>query len=256
MIKRTLYFGNPAYLKKLDNQLVVYQPGRLEELGRKITKHIPIEDIGLILLDHPQITMTQGLISALIRNNSLIINCDEKNLWQQTVTAKITNQAMLLERSGLPFLPLIKWSSEVKSGDNTNLEGRAAAYFWRHLFDENIYFTRDPSMSGINAILNYGYAILRSVVARAIVSSGLHPALGIFHKNKYNAFCLADDLMEPYRPFVDNIVREIWKENPYWTDLDKEVKIRLLKIPSMDIQISGNTRLLLLLNVCKGKHEK
>lgn len=148
---------------------------------------------------------------------------------------------MLLERSGLPFLPLIKWSSEVKSGDNTNLEGRAAAYFWRHLFDENIYFTRDPSMSGINAILNYGYAILRSVVARAIVSSGLHPALGIFHKNKYNAFCLADDLMEPYRPFVDNIVREIWKENPYWTDLDKEVKIRLLKIPSMDIQISGNT---------------
>ena len=96
-------------------------------------------------------------------------------------------------------------------------------------------------MSGINAILNYGYAILRSVVARAIVSSGLHPALGIFHKNKYNAFCLADDLMEPYRPFVDNIVREIWKENPYWTDLDKEVKIRLLKIPSMDIQISGNT---------------
>src|SRR5699024_3498704 len=190
-----------------------------------------------MVLEHPQITLTNKLIERLAQNKTLIITCDrqhlpcsilqplvghteqteryrdqinasqplKKNLWQQTVAAKVENQAKHLQNRNRHYKKLLRWSKEIKSGDSTNIEGVAASYYFRRIFSiENFSRFRD----GIppNNLLNYGYAILRAIAARAIVSSGMLPSIGIFHANKYNAFCLADDVMEPYRPFVDNLV--------------------------------------------------
>jgi CRISPR-associated protein Cas1 len=264
MIKRTLYFGNPAYLKTKDEQLLFQS----EETGE--IKSLPIEDIGVLILDHQQITITQALIAKLLANNVAFITCDnshhptgmllnldghtlqsakfqaqveasiplKKQLWQQTISCKINNQAALLETCRIPIKNMRNWSVEVKSGDSENHEAVAAVYYWKNIFQIFPEFKRERYGLPPNNLLNYGYAILRAVVARNLVASGLLPTLGIFHKNQYNAYCLADDIMEPYRPFVDKIVLNIVNLNGNFLELTPNMKKDLLNIPAMDVKIN------------------
>ena len=265
MIKRTLFFGNPAYLSTKNEQLVVSFP----EEGKAVTT-IPIEDLGYVVLEHPQITITNGLLNKLLQNKTAIITCDaqhlpngflqplvghseqterlrhqlqasvplKKNLWQQTVVAKIDNQAQHFLARGKNALRLKRYVKEVKTGDLGNEEALAAAYYWQHLFTLE-GFSRNQKGIPPNNLLNYGYAILRAVAARALVSSGLLPSLGIFHHNKYNAFCLADDVMEPYRPFVDALVYEMAESGACLEELTTPLKAQLLIIPTIDVLIEG-----------------
>lgn len=265
MIKRTLFFGNSAYLSTKNEQLVIEFPDKNKE---KVT--VPIEDIGVIVLEHPQITITNGLLSKLDANKSLVVHCNaqhmpvsvfqplsghtlfterlrlqlemseplKKNLWQQTVQAKIQNQALHLEHNEQNALKLRRWIKEVKSGDGENHEAYAAAYYFQHIFPVS-NFARNQKGIPPNHWLNYGYAILRALTARAITATGLLPALGIFHRNQYNAYCLADDIMEPYRPFVDKMVVTMLREFGLTDDLSTAHKVMLLKIPAMDVLIDS-----------------
>ena len=273
MIKRTLYFGNPAYLSLKLKQLVVRLPQTDGEVKdeKANTRTIPIEDIGVIILDHKQITVTQALLAELLDNNCAVITCDsrqlpvglmlplagntiqnerfrnqldaslplKKQLWQQTIESKIRNQAAMLKyTTGEVHNNMLKWSESVRSGDTENMEARAAVYYWKTLFPDNPYFVRDHEGGGANALLNYGYAILRAIVARALVASGLLPTLGIHHHNRYNAYCLADDIMEPYRPYVDQLVVDILGEDPE-AEITTATKIKLLNIPVTEVVVGG-----------------
>ena len=234
MIKKTLYFGNPVYLSLRNAQLVIKLPEVVKndtlpdgfKQQSEVTK--PIEDLGVVVLDNKQITITSGVLEALLENNCAIITCDSKSmpvglmlplygnttqnerfrqqldaslplikqLWQQTVRMKIENQAAVLKKcAGEEVKCMTIWAADVKSGDSDNLEARAAAYYWKNLFKIK-GFTRDREGIPPNNLLNYGYAILRAVVARGLVASGLLPTLGIHHHNRYNAYCLADDIMD------------------------------------------------------------
>ena len=266
MIKRTLYFENPCYLKKKDKQLVVEYPEKDQE-----SRSVPIEDVGMIVLDSHQITLTHGLIAELMDNNAAVLSCNSKhlpyglmlpmtshhaftekmnaqmessqplrkNMWQQTIVAKIKNQAALLNSLGIDIENMMYWASQVKSGDPDNYEARAAAYYWNNLFIQFDKFKRHRYGDAPNNLLNYGYAILRAIVARSLVGSGLFTALGIHHKNKYNPYCLADDIMEPYRPFNDIIVLEILQECDDVEELTTSIKAKLLSIATMDIMIDN-----------------
>jgi len=164
----------------------------------------------------------------------------KKQLWQQTVQAKIKNQAYVLEKTtGAVVKNMLIWAENVKSGDTDNHEARAAVYYWTNLFPKIPTFSRNRNGIPPNNLLNYGYAVLRAVVARSLVASGLLPTLGIHHRNKYNAYCLADDIMEPYRPFVDNLVVDIVNKNENISDITKDVKTELLQIPVIDVKING-----------------
>ena len=134
---------------------------------------------------------------------------------------------------------MLAWARDVKSGDSDNLEGRAAAYYWANMFPNIEGFRRGRDEVPPNNLLNYGYAVLRAVIARSLVASGLFPALGIHHHNRYNAFCLADDIMEPYRPFVDKLVVEITETGNNYQELSKDIKMKLLTIPILDVYING-----------------
>ncbi len=274
MIKRTLYFGNPAYLRLKDKQLSIESTVD----GEIKTATIPVEDIGIMVIDHPQITLTSGLIQLLQENNVGLITCDyrhmpqsmllplegnsiqqerydnqlaaseplKKQLWQQTVIQKIKNQAGTLNNLLLKSDYLIPLHKNVKSGDTDNCEATAAVYYWQTIFKHVNGFVRHREGPPPNNFLNYGYSILRGTMARSIVSAGLLPTLGIFHRNRYNAFCLADDLMEPYRPYVDEIVYQMVNEFGPVKELEKEHKIILLKIPAMDVFIDGEKSPLML----------
>jgi CRISPR-associated protein Cas1 len=264
MIKRTLYFGSPCYLSTKLNQLVISQP----DLPKVVSPTVPIEDIGVLVLDNQQISITHGLIQHLIENNVAIIHCNfthhpiglvlpmegndvqsqrfrvqieaseplKKQLWQQVVSAKIRNQAFLLKSNEKPHNTLERMASMVRSGDAENFEAQAAVYYWSRIFDETLQFRRGREGNYPNNMLNYGYAILRATIARALVGAGLLPTLGIHHTNKYNAFCLADDMMEAYRPFVDKIVLDLVKENKGLNeDLDRPTKAKLLEIITTDV---------------------
>ncbi len=277
MIKRTLCFSNPAYLSLKNAQLVIKLPevekaDVVELIKAEAVRTIPIEDIGVVVLDNRQITITQGVVEALLENNCAIITCDnahlpvglmlplcgnttqserfrlqidaslplKKQLWQQTVQCKIRNQAAVLQNTRNTIVKnMLAWAGEVKSGDSDNLEGRAAAYYWRNLFPDILGFTRDRNGLPPNNLLNYGYAILRAVVARALVGSGLLPTLGIHHHNRYNAYCLADDIMEPYRPYVDALVCRLVSDGHITEELTTELKRELLQIPTLDVVING-----------------
>jgi CRISPR-associated protein Cas1 len=274
MIKRTLYFGNPSYLSLANKQLIVKQPATKDEnftAKSEIKASIPIEDIGIVVLDNQQITISQGVINFLLQHNVALITCNQshhptglmlnldgnvlqnmrfreqleateplkKQLWAQTIVQKIKNQKLVLdsyEKNSGYLEPLLK---NVRSGDTDNCEATAAAYYWRTLFNNIPNFTRERAGIVPNNYLNYGYAILRATMARSIVGAGLLPTLGIFHANKYNAYCLADDLMEPYRPFVDKIVYNWIETNAMNEDLSKEDKANLLKIPVIDVIINN-----------------
>jgi CRISPR-associated protein Cas1 len=265
MIKRTLYFGNPAYLKTRNEQLIV----ELTDSGE--VKTAAIEDIGIVILDHQQITITHSVISKLLENNVALITCNEthhptglmlnleghtlqsqrfrfqtdasqplkKQLWQQTIVAKISNQANLLNYYKIPSKTLEQLMAKVKSGDSDNCEAQAAAYYWKNIFPQNPGFRRSREGDPPNNLLNYGYAILRATVARCLVGSGLLPTLGLHHRNQYNAYCLADDIMEPYRPFVDKVVYDIVRNNGKYLELTPGMKQQLLSIPAMDVHIDN-----------------
>ena len=278
MIKKTLYFGNPAYLSLRNAQLVIKLPGveKAESLPdmmkaqAEVTK--PIEDLGVVVLDNKQVTITSGLLDALLENNCAVITCDSKSmpiglmlplygnttqnerfrqqldaslplkkqLWQQTIQMKINNQASVLKDCVDEEVRCMRvWASDVRSGDPDNLEARAAAYYWKSLFADIEGFTREREGIYPNNLLNYGYAILRAIVARALVASGLLPTLGIHHHNRYNAYCLADDIMEPYRPYVDELVFKLVQINGKVLDLTKEIKAKLLEIPTLEVKIGG-----------------
>ena len=278
MIKKTLYFGNPAYLSLRNAQLVIKLPGveKAESLPdmmkaqAEVTK--PIEDLGVVVLDNKQVTITSGLLDALLENNCAVITCDSKSmpiglmlplygnttqnerfrqqldaslplkkqLWQQTIQMKINNQASVLKDCVDEEVRCMRvWASDVRSGDPDNLEARAAAYYWKSLFADIEGFTREREGIYPNNLLNYGYAILRAVVARGLVTSGLLPTLGIHHHNRYNAYCLADDIMEPYRPYVDELVFKLVQINGKVLDLTKEIKAKLLEIPTLEVKIGG-----------------
>lgn len=305
MIKRTLYFSNPAYLSKKNEQLVVklkdqehddeeIKEKRNEEMkevrkdekkekrneekkevrkdiAKGIFNTIPIEDIGIAILDNQQITITHGLLSSLLDNNAAIVTCDsshmpnglfmplssnqlqsekfkaqieaseplKKQLWQQTISIKIRNQAAILKHRNISVTNMNTWSKKVRSGDPDNYEGRAAAYYWKNFFQMIPDFTRDRFGEPPNNLLNYGYAVLRAIVARGLVGSGLLPTLGIHHSNKYNAYCLADDIMEPYRPYVDKIVLEMVGNGEDFYELTTSIKKQLLSIPVVDVFIEG-----------------
>lgn len=283
MIKKTLYFGNPAYLSLKLNQLVIKFPDSeskssdvKEGMPPTKPKTQPIEDIGVIVLDNKRIIITQALLEALLDNNCAVITCDsqhlptglflplscntlqserfadqlsaslplKKQLWQQTMKSKINNQASVLFNNTHQEVGCMrKWADNVKSGDADNLEGRAAAFYWKTLFinfPELEGFKRDRFGFPPNNILNYGYAILRSVIARSLVASGLLPTLGIHHHNRYNAYCLADDIMEPYRPFVDNLVYKIiLRQGADNLEMNKDIMTQLLSIPTLDVKIDG-----------------
>lgn len=275
MIKKTLYLGNPMYLSLRNAQLVLRKPDadKLEESFKQDAERtIPIEDIGVVVLDNRRITITTGAMEALLGNNCAIITCDstnlpvglmlplsgnttqserfrnqidawlplKKQLWQQTIRQKILNQATVLNKNtGAIVKNMQVWANEVKSGDPDNLEARAAAYYWRNLFPTLPNFVRGREGDPPNNLLNYGYAILRACVARGLVGSGLLPTLGIHHHNRYNAYCLADDIMEPYRPFVDDLVINIMQKYPDYSELTQSIKTALLMIPSLDVMLDG-----------------
>ena len=233
---------------------------------------IPIEDIGVVVLENHQITITNALVESLLENNSAVITCDSsrmpnglilplsgnsvqserfraqlssslplrKQLWQQTIQSKIHNQAAVLAKhSKCEIGNMLAWENKVKSGDTDNLEARAAVYYWRNVFTSIPLFIRGREEEPPNNLLNYGYAILRAVIARSLVSSGLLPTLGIHHHNRYNAYCLADDIMEPYRPYVDEIVIKIIKRGIDYQTISTDLKKELLKIPTIDVVIGG-----------------
>lgn len=262
VIKRTLHFSNPARLSISHQQLVV------ETAERKVT--VPVEDIGLVFLEHPQISITQPVLQKLLEQNAAVITCDDKHmpagmmlnleghsehaararaqlecseplrkqLWMQTIRMKLHNQAAVLKYVEQPHKQLITLSKEVLSGDSNNLEGQGARYYWKHVFSGDfILFERDRYGEPPNNLLNYGYAILRATVARALVGAGLLPVRGIHHRNQYNAYALADDVMEPFRPYVDKLVYDIVQEEDDLDELHKGLKARLLAIPAMDVWI-------------------
>lgn len=278
MIKRTLFFSNPAYLSLSNSQLVIKMPEVencdtfTSETKQEFVRTIPIEDIGMIVIDNKRITFTSGLMAALLDNNASIVTCDDrsmptglmlplacntiqnerfraqldaslplkKQLWQQTVMQKIANQGAILHRhTSVECGCMQAWSKEVRSGDPDNLEARAAAYYWRNLFPSIPNFVRGREGDYPNNLLNYGYAILRAVIARSLVGSGLLPTLGIHHQNRYNAYCLADDIMEPYRPYVDQLVIDVMKKYPATQELTKSIKTEFLTIPTLDVVIKG-----------------
>lgn len=277
MIKRTLYFGNPVYLSLSNGQLVVSFPSDEKEgadVHSRKSRTIPVEDIWAVILDNRRISLSSGLMSELLRYNVSVVTCDEKSmpvglllpldghslqserfkaqldaslplrkqLWQQTVSRKIANQAAVLRKvTGEEAGNMLRWSGLVKSGDIDNMEGRAAAFYWKNVFPSIPGFVRGRYDEFPNCLLNYGYAILRAIVARALVASGMLPTIGIHHHNRYNAYCLADDIMEPYRPFVDSLVVDIMEEQGDCASLTKEIKTRLLGIPVLDVSIDGHT---------------
>ena len=263
MIKRVLCFENPARLSLKLAQMVV-------EL-QDVTRTLPIEDIGVVILDHKQITITHALIDALLANNVAMVTSNDKHLpvglmlpldgntlqserfraqidaseplkkqmWQQTIVAKVLGQAHVLGTQLIEHNNMLKWAKDVRSGDTENMEARAAAFYWRNMFEKDAVI-RDPQGLPPNNLLNYGYSIVRAMMARALVGAGLLPTLGIHHHSRYDAYCLADDIMEPYRPFVDMKVLEMWKNGGITSDISSDQKRELLGITTMDVSISGH----------------
>ena len=278
MIKKTLCFSNPIYLSLRNAQLVLHLPEvesnktLPEAIKKEAERTIPIEDIGVVILDNRRITITSGVMEALLENNCAVITCNQKSmpvglllplcgnttqnerfrsqleaslplrkqLWQQTIKQKILNQEFVLRTNTDKETNCMRvWSNDVRSGDPDNLEARAAAYYWKNVFTNYPNFVRDREGTPPNNLLNYGYAILRAIIARALVGSGLLPTLGIHHHNRYNAYCLADDIMEPYRPYVDQLVLDIIQCNLEISDITRDLKMQLLGIPMLDVVING-----------------
>jgi len=269
MIKRTLLFSNPCYLSVKDRQLLIDREE--QEMVR-----VPVEDIGFIIIENQQIKVSLPLLEELVDNNVAVIFCNNKHmpqsmlfplegnhlqgeihrkqvkaseplkkqLWKQCVETKIINQALLLKRLGLKHNDLLTISGLVKSGDSTGRESYAAKIYWGRLLGED--FVRERFGMPPNNMLNYGYIVLRAAVARALTGSGLLPTFGIHHHNRYNAYALADDIMEPYRPFVDGIVFRLNEKYPGVLDIDKDIKAELLSVLTVDVRFKRVSRPLMV----------
>jgi len=270
MLKRTLFFSNPYHLSTKNEQLIVSD----KESGE--IKQVSIEDTGFVVFDHPNITFTQSVMQKMAENNTAVVFCNQKhhpsslllhldtnsvqtelfrhqvdaseplkkNLWKQTIESKIKNQAALLNKSGVENKLMDTLADRVKSGDTSNVEAHASRIYWQNIFGLKS-FKRERFGMPPNPSLNYGYAILRAGVARSLAGSGLLPTLGIHHHNKYNAYCLADDIMEPYRPFVDEIVKQQMKETDYHV-LTTERKAELIGLLSCDVHFEKVNRPLMV----------
>lgn len=273
MITRTLMLESPISLSTKHKQLLLTN----KETG--VQTQVPIEDIGMIIFDNKEIIFTMSVVQQLTENNVAVVFCNDKHLpqskllnldgnsiqterfryqidasvplkkqlWQQTVKQKIRNQAGLLRHINKNDEPLIYMANQVKSGDSTNEEAQASRYYWSCLFDDfKVSFKRDRMGMPPNNLLNYGYTILRAAVARALTGSGLLPTLGIHHRNKYNAYCLADDIMEPYRPWVDSEVVMIMHDYTDYHILSRDIKSRLLKVLTHDVTFENKSSPLLV----------
>ena len=256
MLKRSLVFSSPANLSLKESP------------EDKITA--PIEDIGVVIIDNPAVSITIPLLNDLADNNVIVIICNskgvpsstllsfgtnhyqgeilqsqiditeplKKGLWKQIVESKIKNQAALLNKLGKRGDKLKPYYNNVKSGDVDNREGIAARIYFQELFGKG--FVRERSQEGINALLNYGYTILRAATARAVVGSGLFPGIGLYHHNRSNSFPLVDDLIEPYRPFVDEAVYQLLSNN--CIELSKNVKAKLISVLYADVFFKRTSR--------------
>lgn len=274
MITKTYYIESPARLSAKLEQLIIEQSNGESEVD---IKSRPLDDAGMIILDHPQIQLTSPLLQNCINRNLPIIVCDsrhlpsgilvalsghtmsglrmraqiesskplKKKLWQITISAKIRNQALLLKQLKLPHKILMEASQKVRSGDSSNIEATAATYYWSKLFGDKDSFRRDRFGESPNHALNFSYSILRALVARSLIGSGLFPFMGIHHKNAYNSLCLADDIMEPFRPYADKLVRELVSRDlldPEDPDLNKEIRAHCLGILNRDVLLDGLKR--------------
>jgi len=269
MVKHTIEISaEPAHLAVRLDQLLIRRPG---EDPREPAASIPCEDIGLVIVDHPCTSYSHAALAKLVECGAAVLICgrdhlpsglllpisehselvwrmDEqisasrplrKRLWQQIVIAKIRAQAANLAADSVEQRKLLTLAAEVRSGDPTNVEAQAARIYWSAWLGPDTPFRRDPDGDGINALLNYGYAIVRAAVARALVAAGLQPALGIHHSNRANPFCLADDLMEPLRPLVDSKVRELVS----WglKQVDARTKPTLLRLLAETVRCGQST---------------
>ena len=277
MIKKVLCFSNRARLSCRQRQLIIRTDNHTT--GEQSEQSRPIEDIGVVIIESEQVTISSALIAELLEHKVALIICDRKHmpsglmlpleghtlqserfdaqisaslplrkqLWQQTIAMKIRNQASVLKNvNNTEIGNMLAWASQVRSGDPDNFEGRAAAYYWKNLFKEYPDFLRRQNGDAPNALLDYGYAILRAVIARSLVASGLIPTLGIHHSNKYNAYCLADDIMEPYRPYVDLLVINIMRIHKLSPEISNETKKLLLTIPVIDVKMGKLSRPLMV----------
>lgn len=272
MLKRTLFFGSPGRLY-IERSLLAYDPGKKEGPSEKRT--FPLEEIGVIVLESLQILLTAACLNALAEENIAVVFCNaahmpsamllpfigntltqryteaqlqasiglKARLWKQTVKAKILNQAECLKRLGLPDQRLRIVAESVKAGDSGNAEAVAARYYFQQLAG-NEDFLRSRDGIPPNSALNYGYAVLRAAVARALTGSGLLCVAGIHHSNQYNSFGLADDIMEPFRPFVDEMV---FSSHDFFAvpELGKDQKAQLLRILTADVMSGTEKRPLL-----------
>ena len=270
MIKRTLFFSHAVCLSMRNKQLIIQNKDTQEESS------VPIEDIGFVVIENNQIYISIPVINELAKNNAAVIFCNEKHLpfsmnlpldcnsiqnrlfsaqieatlptkkrcWQQIIEQKIKNQAKVLEKYNIHSIRLNEYANNVRSGDSTNREAVAAKLYWDSLFDTDWIRMRYGEYP--NNLLNYGYAILRAATARALTGSGLLPTLGIYHHNKYDAYALADDMMEPYRPFVDDEILEYTKDNPAQETIPIEFKKKILQVLARDVKIGKVVRPLMI----------
>lgn len=280
MPHKILFFAEPSVLSLKNEQLICEQHPQFPALSPTTTLTCPVEDLAMIVLENQRISLTVPLLTCLTQNNVSVVICDskkmpsslllplesnstqqesyrfqveatepcKKQIWKQLITAKIRNQANLLSYAGKNADLLKPLYQTVKSGDMDNREGAAARLYWKELLGPSFVRLREGPLP--NAWLNYGYSILRAATARALLSSGLLPLFGIFHRNRYNAFPLADDVMEPYRPFVDKIVYQMYQqalqswdpECPEEPPLDKARKAQLLSCLYCDVLMDKTTR--------------
>jgi CRISPR-associated protein Cas1 len=281
MIGKTLYFSEPAHISIKNGLLIARFPEEsiTDELKERLNKEneiiFALSEVAYIILDNPRITLTQKVFEACMEENVAIVTCDanhiptglcltlhsnviqaeryliqinvseslKNNLWAQIVSQKILNQGKVL----CAWYPIHdfnffqKLADSVKAGDKSNREGTAANHYWARIFPDVNNFVRRREGIPPNNLLNYGYAILRAITARAIVATGLLPTLGLHHSNRYNPYCLADDLMEPYRPYVDNLVCEITHRYKNYDVLTKPIKAHLLQLSYIDTHFSAET---------------
>ena len=255
MIKRIIDISEAAYVCLNHQQLIIEKQG-------EVVGQVPVEDLGVLILQHPAIVLTQQLIVACQKNKVVIVFCNEKHLpyslilpigeghtlhnkilkqqmaiseptrkrlWQKIVQHKIKEQEQTLVMLNKKSTRLKFLSTQVRTGDSGNCEAIAAQAYWKLLFGKA--FKRDADLDGVNSLLNYGYAIIRAAVARSVCGAGLHPTIGLFHTNQYNALCLADDLMEPFRPWVDYVVYQMASTNSEVT-INQQSKQALLGLMS------------------------
>lgn len=264
VIKRTLEISREsAHITVRNDQLLLQRDG-------KTVGHAPCEDLGVVVVDHPQTTYSHAALAKLADCGAVLVICGRdhlpsavllpladhslvvsrladqvaaprplrKQLWRQLVSAKIKAQARNLPQGSVGRTRLLALAREVRSGDPENSEAQAARVYWANWLGDP-GFRRDPALGDANKFLNYGYAIVRATLARAIVSSGLQPGLGLHHSNRSNAFCLADDLIEPFRPMVDRRVREMIRAG--FEELDQPAKAELLKLLTQPLRLGDQT---------------